>query len=180
MFNLDLIYHQNPSNSCKGFIKIDTWVRGNILYNSWTGFVLNISGGDTRSIIWHQSNMYHHNKVLLDTCSTWIKKLPTYPNPPFWYGNCLMVPQHVIWNPDVYLYHLDDQHYLNRNQNIENRSVFSIICTLISDVSTSGMYKVNMFPIKYDKIPCTGMIIINQVTTDSLGMTVSLTVVVFG
>ena len=139
MFNLDWIYLQKPSDSCLGFIKIGTWVRGNIFYNSWTGFVLNISGGDTWSIIWHQSNMYHHNKVLLDTCSTCIKKLSTYPTPPFWYGNCLMVPQHVIWNPGVYLYHLDDQHCLNMNQNIENRSVFGIIYTLISDVSTSGM-----------------------------------------
>ena len=91
-----------------------------------------------------------------------------------------MVPQHVIWNPDVYLYHLDDQHCLNMNQNIENLSVFGIIYTLISDVSTSGMDQVNIFPVKYDKIPFTGVIIINQVTTGSLGMTVSLTVVVFG
>ena len=82
MFNLDWICLQKPSDSCLGFIKIDMWVRGNIFYNSWTGFVLNISGGDTWSIIWHQSNMYHHNKVLLDTCSTCIKKLSTYPTPP--------------------------------------------------------------------------------------------------
>ena len=180
MFNLDWIYLQKPSDSCLRCIKIDMWVRGNIFYNFWTGFVLNISGGDTRSIIWYQSSMYHHNKVVLDTCSTWVKKLSTYPTPPFWYGNCLMVPQHVIWNSDVYLYHLYDENCFNMNQNIENRCVFSINCTLISGVSTSGMDEANMFPVKYDQIPFTGVIIINRTTTGSLGMTISLTVFVFG
>ena len=89
-----------------------------------------------------------------------------------------MVPQHVILNLCVDLYHLDDKHYSNITQNIENQCVFSIICMIISGVNTSELDEENMFPIKYDTIPFGSVFTINQVTTDALGATVSLTVVV--
>ena len=135
MINLYVKYHWNTSKSCLWSIKIDIWVWGYVFHKLWTGFVLIISGGDTRSNIWCQSTMYHHNKVVLDTCSTYPEKLSTHPTPPFLYKTSLVVPRHLIWDCEVDLYHVYDINCSNIWKNTQNTCV-SIFCIVFRGVST--------------------------------------------
>ena len=136
MFNLDLIYPQNPSNSCLGWIKIDMWVRGNIFHDSWTGFVFNLSGGDTRSIISSQSTMYHPQNIRLGTCSTRGKKPTTYLTPICWTNLVNWALSMLDWTYiTVYITQMIEFAPLWM-QYLQNRCILIIFCIVFSGVNT--------------------------------------------
>ena len=58
--------------------------------------------------------------------------------------------------------------------------IFNVYCTEFSSVSTSYINVLGMFPDDCDRSPLEGLIIINHITTDPLGVSVSLTVIKLG
>ena len=59
----------------------------------------------------------------------------------------------------------------------QNTCIFNVYCTEFASVSTLYINVLGMFPDECDTNPLGGLIIINHITTDPLGVSVSLTVV---
>ena len=55
--------------------------------------------------------------------------------------------------------------------------IFNVYCTEFSMISTSYINVLGMFPVDCDRNPLEGLIIINHITTDPPGVSVSLTVI---